>query len=71
MVGPKKSSTFAADFAINEKWSENQQWSLRDWSNNVVQESRNAQLGNWKTCNTILYYTVPVNKYTIEKVILS
>ena len=48
LVSPKKSSTFADDFATNENSSE-KQWSLKVWLiNDVVQESRNAQLGNWK-----------------------
>ena len=33
LVSPKKSSTFAADFALNEKGGAKSQWSLRDWSN--------------------------------------
>ena len=49
LVSPKKSSTFAADFALNEKWCAKSQWSLRDWSNNVVQASR--KLLNWETEN--------------------
>ena len=56
LVSPKKSSTFAADFATNENSSE-KQWSLKVWLiNNVVQESSNAQLGNWKRVIRFLLY---------------
>ena len=70
LVSPKKSSTFAADFALNEKECKitviferlKQECSTRE---------QECSIGKLKTCNTIFYYTVPVNKYTIEKVILS
>ena len=50
LVSPKKSSTFAADFANNENEDEIKQWSLKVWLiNDVVQESK--QLLNWETEN--------------------
>ena len=66
LVSPKKSSTFAADFATNEKWSEilvifesliNQWCSTREQEIIVrVSEIRNAQLGNWKRVIRFLLY---------------
>ena len=50
LVSPEKSSTFAADFALNEKRGVKSQWSLKVWLiNDVVQESK--QLLDWETEN--------------------
>ena len=67
LVSSKKSSTFAVDFATNENWCEILvifESLINQWCS--TREQAIAQLGNWKTCNTKIYYTVPVKKYTID-----
>ena len=67
LVSPKKSSTFAADFATNENETKSIVIFERLIDQDVVQESR--KLLDWETEKRVirnLYYTVPVNKYTID-----
>ena len=45
----KKKQYLCSRFRAKRKMSAKSQWSLRDWSNNVVQESK--QLLNWETEN--------------------